>query len=186
MLRELPALCPRAWQGVLRGMPRVAAPGRRCVGLRLRERSETNRVEGLLREGEQMTLKDKNVFISGPITGHDSYMEAFAQAADICEKAGAAFVFNPATAWGHSDRPSEWYMLRDLHRLTECSGNDPLFDVVVQLPGWQYSAGAAAEFRVARTCGIRTMHSRESGTCHPLGHTLSTEEPSSALDSENL
>lgn len=101
-----------------------------------------------------MTLKDKNVFLSGPITGHDSYMEDFAAAKRVCEEAGAAFVFNPATAWGHSDRPGEWYMLRDLHRLTECAGNDPVFDVVVQLPDWQESRGAMTEWVVATACGI--------------------------------
>lgn len=108
-----------------------------------------------------MNLKDKNVFLSGPITGHDSYKEEFAKAKRVCERAGAASVFSPATAWGHSDHDAEWYMIRDLHRLTECIGNRPFFDAVVQLPGWQESVGASVEFSVATSCGIPLIQLEE-------------------------
>lgn len=110
-----------------------------------------------------VNLEGKNVFLSGPITDNDSYMDDFAKAKEACEKAGASFVFNPATAWGHSDKPSEWYMIRDVHRLTECVGGKPLFDALVQLDGWSLSRGAMAEFHIALVCGIQCVPIEEVG-----------------------
>lgn len=110
-----------------------------------------------------VNLEGKNVFLSGPITGNDSYMDDFAKAKEACEKSGASFVFNPATAWGHSDRPNEWYMIRDVHRLTECAGGEPLFDVLVQLDGWEDSIGSSVEFNVAFACGIQRVSIGEVG-----------------------
>lgn len=100
-------------------------------------------------------LKGMNVYLSGPMTGMlDNNRDAFAEAKRACEEAGAEFVFNPCEAWGHTDRPASWYMAHDLHRLTECVGDKALFDMLVQLEGWEDSDGARAEHAVAKACGI--------------------------------
>lgn len=103
-----------------------------------------------------MNLRDKRVFLSGPMTGiPDLNRKAFADAESWCMDQGARFAFNPTTAWGHSDKSRYWYMLRDLHRLTEPGDDErPLFDVVVQLDGYEHSNGAWCESCVAEQCGI--------------------------------
>ena len=109
-------------------------------------------------------LTDKRVYLSGPMTDIiDHNAPAFADAERRCRDAGAAMVFNPATAWGHNDRPASWYMRNDLHRLTLTEGERPLFDCVVLLPFWNTSAGATLELRVARACGIALVNLMEVG-----------------------
>lgn len=109
-------------------------------------------------------LTDKRVYLSGPMTGIiDHNAPAFADAERRCRDAGAAMVFNPATAWGHSDRPSSWYMRNDLHRLTLTEGEWPLFDAIVMLDGWHVSEGSTLEYQVARASGIALVNLREVG-----------------------
>ncbi len=102
------------------------------------------------------SVEGARIFLSGPMTGlPDLNRDAFAEAEAWCMAHGADFCFNPTTAWGHSDRPREWYVLRDLHRLTEPGdGAGPLFTLVVRLPGWERSDGAWRESTVADDCGI--------------------------------
>lgn len=107
-------------------------------------------------------LTDKRVYLSGPMTGIiDHNAPAFADAERRCREAGAAMVFNPATAWGHSDRHPSWYMRHDLNRLTLTEGERPLFDCVVLLDGWYASEGASLEYQVARASGIALVNLRE-------------------------
>lgn len=109
-------------------------------------------------------LTDKRVYLSGPMTGIiDHNGPAFADAERRCRDAGAAMVFNPATAWGHSDRHPSWYMRHDLNRLTLTEGERPLFDCVVLLDGWYASEGATLEYQVARASGIALVNLREVG-----------------------
>lgn len=109
-------------------------------------------------------LTDKRVYLSGPMTGIiDHNAPAFADAERRCRDAGAAMVFNPATAWGHSDRHPSWYMRHDLNRLTLTEGERPLFDCVVLLDGWYASEGATLEYQVARASGIALVNLREVG-----------------------
>ena len=109
-------------------------------------------------------LTNKRVYLSGPMTGIiDHNGPAFADAERRCMDAGALMVFNPATAWGHNDRPTSWYMRADLHRLTLSDGERPLFDAVVLLDGWHHSEGATLEYHVARACGIALVNLREVG-----------------------
>ena len=109
-------------------------------------------------------LTNKRVYLSGPMTGIiDHNGPAFADAERRCMDAGALMVFNPATAWGHNDRPTSWYMCADLHRLTLSDGERPLFDAVVLLDGWHHSEGATLEYQVARACGIALVNLREVG-----------------------
>ena len=101
-------------------------------------------------------LTDKRVFLSGPMSGLPDYnRDAFVAAESKCYGAGASFVFNPATHWGHSDQPREWYMRHDINWLTVSGiGGVPAFNIVVQLSGWGGSDGARIEAEVARACGI--------------------------------
>lgn len=100
-------------------------------------------------------IEGKRVFLSGPMTGlPDFNREGFAEARRACEAMGATVVFNPREAWGHTDKDRSWYMRRDLHRLTLSDGDEPMFDLVVQLDGWEHSNGAWCESRVAEECGI--------------------------------
>lgn len=109
-------------------------------------------------------LTDKRVYLSGPMTGIiDHNAPAFADAERRCRDAGAAMVFNPATAWGHSDRHPSWYMRHDLNRLTLTEGERPLFDCVVLLDGWYASEGATLEYQVAKASGIALVNLREVG-----------------------
>lgn len=109
-------------------------------------------------------LTDKRVYLSGPMRGIiDNNGPAFADAERRCRDAGAAMVFNPATAWGHSDRHPSWYMRHDLNRLTLSEGEWPLFDCVVLLDGWYASEGATLEYQVARASGIALVNLREVG-----------------------
>lgn len=109
-------------------------------------------------------MTGKRVYLSGPMTGIiDHNGPAFADVERRCMDAGALMVFNPATAWGHNDRPTSWYMRADLHRLTLSDGERPLFDAVVLLDGWHHSEGATLEYQVARACGIALVNLREVG-----------------------
>ena len=107
-------------------------------------------------------FKGKRVYLAGPMRGHDDLnFPAFDEAQRKVYDAGAAFVFNPARAWGHVDKPASWYMLHDLHRLTESDGGRPLFDAIVMLEGWHVSEGSSLEYQVARACGIELINLRE-------------------------
>lgn len=109
-------------------------------------------------------MNGKRVYLSGPMSGIiDHNSPAFADAERRCRDAGAAMVFNPATAWGHNDRPTSWYMRHDLNRLTLTEGERPLFDAVVLLDGWENSEGATLEYQVARASGIALVNLREVG-----------------------
>lgn len=104
-------------------------------------------------------IRGKRVYLAGPMRGKpDLNVPAFDEAQEWLLSLGAAFVFNPARAWGHNDREASWYMLHDLHRLTESDGGSPLFDAVVFLPGWTNSEGATLEYQVARACGVAIVN----------------------------
>ena len=112
--------------------------------------------------GSDFDPKCKRVFISGPMSGIDHYnASAFAEAHAILRECGAHRVFDPSWEWMRRDEPTlghEVYLRRCLHELTR-----PLTDIsggvvdMVQLDGWQESAGAMTEYLVARACGIRCV-----------------------------
>lgn len=114
-------------------------------------------------------VRGKRVFISGPMTGkwHCNVAE-FATAHARLKEAGAAYVFNPAIGYlcqrqevaalkTHGD-----YMCDCIHELTDRRKRTqgweyviPMaYDLLVSLPGWEDSDGAATERAVAEACGI--------------------------------
>lgn len=107
-------------------------------------------------------IKGKNVFLSGPMSGRFAYnVDGFMDAHRRLNELGPERVFNPAYDWctelslGRKEKPHEFYMRRCVAELVSGNGHDePFYDVLVSLPGWQDSAGATLERSVAMACGI--------------------------------
>lgn len=108
----------------------------------------------------------KAIFLSGPMTGiENDNVAAFCDAHAKLQRLGARKVYNPALVllehpeyrnWSH-----EQWMTFMLRELTMCHVMDvqvvSRYDMVVQLPGWQSSEGAKAEYFCARACGIESV-----------------------------
>lgn len=89
--------------------------------------------------------KPNFVYISGPITGHASYREAFEGAQRDLSDQGI-LSFNPA----HVEIPGaswEEYMRHDIAMLLKC-------DAIFLLPGWTTSRGACLEYHIAQQLGM--------------------------------
>lgn len=113
-------------------------------------------------------VKDKTVYLSGPMTGvADHNREAFQFAEIDLYMMGARYVFNPCEHWRRENGElPDWltyqdYMRKDLHMLTR--GN---FDVLVLLDDFVHSKGAQVERTVAHACGIKVRTLAElEGEC---------------------
>lgn len=114
-----------------------------------------------MNEETTIDVKDKNVFLCGPMTGLPNYnIAAFMDAHAELMRLGAR-VSNPALSWmkdGCPERPHEELTRRSLHELTapKFSGSETgnYYDVLVLLPGWRESDGACMEVSVAGAIGI--------------------------------
>ena len=107
-------------------------------------------------------LKDRNVYLSGPITGVKGYKYPFVFMEKVLHKVSDGMVFNPATEIP-SDSPYEAAMATCLQALSLIvrDGEDepyyPMYEVMILLPGWTKSKGAQIENRVAEACGIEVI-----------------------------
>lgn len=107
-------------------------------------------------------LKDRNVYLSGPITGVKGYKYPFIFMEKVLHKVSDGMVFNPATEIP-SDSPYEAAMATCLQALSlrVRDGEDepyyPMYEVMILLPGWVKSQGAQIENRVAEACGIEVV-----------------------------
>ena len=107
-------------------------------------------------------LKDRNVYLSGPITGVKGYKYPFIFMEKVLHKVSDGMVFNPATEIS-SDSPYEAAMAKCLQALSlrVRDGEDepyyPMYEVMILLPGWTKSKGAQIENRVAEACGIEVV-----------------------------
>lgn len=114
-----------------------------------------------------MKIKNKKVFLSGPMSDdpENYHVDRFALAHNRVRELGAIHVYDPAIEHlSHTKEMSdklrhEDYMAMCLNELTMRVGwrdgaPSMLYDVVVQLPGWQTSPGACMEYQVAMACGI--------------------------------
>lgn len=103
---------------------------------------------------DQNPLRNRRVFISGPMTGIEHYnAPEFARAHAICREQGAAYVFDPSWEWMNEtgeENTHEYYMRRCINVLTNGT-----FDTLLQLDGWRESEGCRLEYEVAVACGIR-------------------------------
>ena len=107
-------------------------------------------------------LKDRNVYLSGPITGVKGYKYPFIFVEKVLSKVSDGMVFNPATEIP-SDSPYEVAMATCLQALSfrVRDGEDepyyPMYEVMILLPGWTKSKGAQIENCVAEACGIEVI-----------------------------
>ena len=109
-------------------------------------------------------IEGKRVFLSGPMSGIEHYNIAeFAKAHAAVHELGASEVYNPAFAWLNTplerarDIPHERWMLKCVYELTRPAygaKEGPYYDLLVSLPGWKRSDGAAWERATAEQCGI--------------------------------
>lgn len=83
------------------------------------------------------------VYISGKITGTDDYMERFS-AAEMFLRSKGYEVINPAKENAHFPEDTTWetYMKESIKMLMDC-------DYIYLLDGWELSAGAKMEAKIA-------------------------------------
>lgn len=91
------------------------------------------------------------LYLSGRMTGEpDCGVAAFAAAAATWRAHGFDVV-NPAEAFGgRMDLPRSVYLRRDVELLLTCHA-------ILQLPGWEGSAGARLEHAIAAELGMGVM-----------------------------
>ena len=112
-------------------------------------------------------VKDKAVFLSGPMAGiENNNAAAFAEAHALMIRAGAAEVYDPVQRWfdnGTKERTHDSWLRESIRVLAGDSGwpSCARWDVMVQLDGWNVSQGALTEDMVARTCMLAVVGLRE-------------------------
>ena len=91
------------------------------------------------------------VYISGPITGTDDYMERFAAVETSLAMRGYEVV-NPADANSSLPEGTDWrvYMGESLRMLCSC-------DAIFLMHDWLSSKGAKLEYNVATHLGLKIM-----------------------------
>lgn len=117
-----------------------------------------------------VSVKGKNVFISGPMTGIAGYNAgAFADAHAQLKLLGAARIYDPVQEWFNDNEEYEHdeYVRRCIACLVSrrTFQDEParFYDVLVQLPGWRQSTGALLESFVASSIGMRVVPIEEVG-----------------------
>lgn len=109
-------------------------------------------------------IRDKRVYLSGPITGEKNYKGLFFFAADLVEFGGAAKIYSPAV---RIPARFSWEQAMK-HCLSEITG----YDTVVMLPEWKISDGARLEHDVALACGIHIVDFSENKIIYGLYNSL--------------
>lgn len=91
------------------------------------------------------------VYISGPITGTDDYMERFAKAEEYLQSVGFT-VINPAKVNSNLPADTTWkqYMEMSIVMLKMC-------DAIYMLDGWKNSCGANIEYIEAVMSGKQIL-----------------------------
>lgn len=92
------------------------------------------------------------IYISGPITGNETYKKQFEEAEELIKSIHAEPV-NPAK--NPEGLTYKEYIDLGLEQLMAC-------DMICTLPGWQDSTGAYLEHRYAQAVGMPVLHTRRS------------------------
>lgn len=102
-------------------------------------------------------LEGKFVFLSGPVTGleRDDACQRFLDAEMTCISLGARYAFNPLR--NVSPRATHEEAMR------VCLGELTANDLLISLPGWEWSVGARLERAVAEAIGIPCAELGELG-----------------------
>lgn len=114
------------------------------------------------------------IYISGPITGIDGYMENFDEAERyLMDAFPEAQIMNPAkiNIFMPGDFTHDEYLEMSLKELSMC-------DAIFMLSGWRQSAGACMEFGYAYA-------KRMSFITDGRGNTVAEEIPVEEFDTEN-
>ena len=92
------------------------------------------------------------IYISGPISGTNDYMERFASMETRLQELGYV-VINPAKECAHLPDSTTWkeYMSECLKMLLLC-------DAICMLKGWSNSKGAKIELDVASKCDLTVIY----------------------------
>ncbi len=106
---------------------------------------------------DRTTLRHEDwIYISGPITGADNYMEAFSSAEmELADKGWR--VINPAKMGWILPGNAGWidFMAIDFMLLASCSS-------IYMLPNWENSKGAKEEIAFARKNGIQIFYQEKA------------------------
>lgn len=95
-------------------------------------------------------IKDKRVYLSGPITGVRNYKGLFIFANYLVRMCDARQVFDPASQVPDSLDYGQ-AMKRCVKALTD-------HDAIVMLPDWNVSQGSKIEHEVAKACGMDIIY----------------------------
>lgn len=109
-------------------------------------------------------IKDKRVYLSGPITNTKNYKGLFMFAEALVNFGEAEQIYNPAAQIPAS---SSWE-----HAMAQCLSEITNYDTIVMLPGWNVSRGARLERDVALACGMRVLELNENKIIYVLYSSL--------------
>lgn len=102
--------------------------------------------------GEELSekIRNKKVYLSGPITGVRNYKGLFLFAEELVKMCDAARIFNPALQIPDSLGYEE-AMKRCVRAITD-------HDTIVMFPDWNVSQGSKIEHEVACACGMDVVY----------------------------
>lgn len=129
-----------------------------CRGSRLHTctgydcRTAAGRAEEYYNQRRKEGMKNKKVYISGPITGTEDYMQRFAEAEKELEEQGCTYIVNPAKVNGMLPPGTSYgqYMAMSFTMMEPC-------DTVYLLRGWEGSCGALREYARAMEKGMEAI-----------------------------
>ena len=104
-----------------------------------------------LTDGEDISdkVKDKKVYLSGPITGKKNYKGLFLYVEELIKLCDVFRIFNPASQIPDS--------LDYEQAMKQCVAALAEYEAIVMLPGWHTSKGARLEHDIALACGINII-----------------------------